>query len=764
MRFRSTIPTPVLRGLLVPAITLLVVSCTIGGTPDPGPRPPQGSANGRPLNGPPPAGLEPIVDSMPNLFGVRLDTVKSDLFDQGKMWTFEYPPLDYFRQQYGFAPDSAWLRHARLAALRIPGCSASFVSPNGLVLTNHHCAREALTKVERPGENLGRDGFYAATLADERAVEDFHADQLIAIRDATPEVDRRLALAPASLRQERREEITREIGERIRTEFGGEAADIVVEMIGLYGGARTSAYVFKRYENVRLVMAPELEIGFFGGDPDNFTYPRYNLDFAFLRVYGDDGNPLPTDPYFRWSSAGVSQGDLTFVIGNPGSTSRLETFAQLMFRRDVEDRAVFDFIVSRRRTFQEYAAQHRDLVQQLDLENTIFGLENSEKAYRGQLAGLRDPVILARLRHREDTLKRAIEADSTMRGQYGGVFERMADVQQRKRQMAAGYTFLALGNADYESPTLNRALLAYQYLNALRQAQPIAAREELKQQILAIKNKPAELDEALIQDRLQGFVDAYGADSELARNVLKGRSPEGAAAFVRQNSVFADSARTAQALEASPTFAGDAGLDVVLGYFPTLVRFEQSRTQIGDQESTIAEQLGRARFAVYGTRVPPDATFSLRLADGLVQGYRYNGTVAPPYTTLFGLYDRYIAHRSAYAQPDDSPWDLPDRWRTPPADLNLSTPLNFASTSDIIGGNSGSPVVNRNLEVVGLIFDGNMESLPGSYIYLPETNRAVAVDVRGILEALRVIYDLDRIVIELNTGQLVRGEAELQRR
>jgi hypothetical protein len=688
-----------------------------------------------------------------------LDTVKSDLFDQGKMWTFEYPPLDYLRQEYGFAPDSAWLRHARLSALRIPGCSASFVSPNGLVLTNHHCAREALTKVERPGENLGRDGFYAATLADERAVEDFHADQLIAIRDVSAEVDRRLALAPASSRQERREEISQEIGDRIRTEFGGEAADIVVEMIALWAGAKTSAYVFKRYENVRLVAAPELEIGFFGGDPDNFTYPRYNLDFAFFRVYGDDGNPLRTDPYFRWSTAGAAEGDLTFVIGNPGSTSRLETFAQLMFRRDVEDKAIYDFLTARLRTFREFAAANPSRVQELDLENTIFGLENSEKAYRGQLAGLRDPVILARLRHREDTLKKAIEADSTLRAQFGGIFNRMADVQARKRQIAAGYSFVALGSPDYESPTLNRALVAYQYLSALRQAQTISARLELRDQILAIGNKPAELDEALIQDRLQGFVDAYGADHAMVRNLLDGRSVEGAAAHVRQNSVFADSARTAQALASDATFADDAALDIVLAYFPTLARFEQMRGQLGSQEASLAEQIGRARHAVYGTRVPPDATFSLRLADGVVAGYPYNGTVAPSHTSLFGLYERYHANRDAYlGDPDASPWDLPERWRTPPADLDLATPVNFATTSDIIGGNSGSPVINRNLEVVGLVFDGNMESLPGSYIYLPETNRTVAVDVRGILEAMSAVYDLDRVVTELTTGQLGPGE------
>jgi hypothetical protein len=233
---------------------------------------------------------------VPVLFGVTLDTVRADRFDQGKMWTFERPPLEYLRQTYGFSPDTAWFRHVRLSALRIPGCSASFVSGDGLVLTNHHCAREAVTQVTRDGENLLRDGFYARTLEEERGVEDFHADQLIAIQDVSDEVDRRLALAPASLRSQRREEIHEDIGRRISEQHGGDSADVVVELISLYSGARTSAYVFKRHENVRLVMAPELLIGFFGGDPDNFTYPRYNLDFAFFRVYDDQGNPLASDP------------------------------------------------------------------------------------------------------------------------------------------------------------------------------------------------------------------------------------------------------------------------------------------------------------------------------------------------------------------------------------------------------------------------------------------------------------------------------------
>jgi hypothetical protein len=746
--------------VLAASALVWAVACYPGVQEGPPPNRPPANGRGagaRPLEGEPPADLSPIVDSIPEGLLAGLDSVAAGRFDQGKMWTLEYPPLDYLRETYGFTPDSSFLRSLRLSALRIPGCSASFVSADGLVLTNHHCARDAVTEVTREGENLLRDGFFARTLAEERELEDFQADQLIAIVDASAEIDRRLAQAPASLRTQRREEISQEIGERIRTQYGGESAGTVVEMISLYSGARTSAYVFKRYHKVKLVMAPELQIGFFGGDPDNFTYPRYNLDFAFFRVYDEQGNPLRSDPYLQWSTTGVREGDLTFVVGNPGSTSRLETLAQLLFRRDVADKTVLDFVSRRARIFEAFAQENPQLVEQYDLDNIVFDLQNSEKAYRGQVEGLRDPVILARLRDREQKLAQAIQADSALKAEYGTVFERMAQLQQRRRQNARGYTFIALGSADYESSTLNRALMAYQYANALRQAQPITARNALRDQILAIRSKPAALDEELIQDRLQSFVDAYGANSELAVAALGGRSAEGAATYLRQSSVFADSARTAQVIESGTVPMDDPALLVVQAYIPLLGRFEQARGQIDEQENTIAEQIGRARFAVYGTAVPPDATFSLRLADGVVSGYAYNGTVAPPHTTLYGLYERFWANRPRYAPPETSPWDLPDRWENPPAELNLGTPLNFASTADITGGNSGSPVVNRNLEVVGVVFDGNMESLPGSYIYLPELQRSVSVDVRGILHVLDVMYDMDRIVAELTSGRIPPG-------
>ena len=760
MRSRGTGRLAPVRILLASLGALLIAACSSAGpraAPSPtGPRP--ADAPG-PVESPPPDGMEAVADPTPRLPGVDLDTVRAERFDQGKMWTFEAPPVDYFRSEYGLTPDSAWLARARLAALRIPGCSASFVSRHGLVLTNHHCAREAVTQVSEDSEDLLGDGFFARTLAEERPVDDFEADQLITIVDVSEELDRRLANAPESSREERREEIHGEIEARLVEEFGGEDEGIVVEVISLYSGARTSAYVFRRYTDVRLVMAPELQIGFFGGDPDNFTYPRYNLDFAFLRVYDDEGQPLTSDPFFSWSEEGVEEGDAVFVIGNPGSTSRLETVAQLLSRRDVSDKAILDFVRRRAEIMEEYIRSNREESTKLDLQNAAFSLRNSEKAYEGQLAGLAEPVILARLRNRERSLLDSIAADSLRSERYDSLVDQMRDLQERKREVAAGYgAFLGLSIGGFAAPTLHRALLAFQWLGARRQAAPLSVRNELTQQILAVRDKPAELDEELIQDRLQSFVDLYGADDEMVVAVLDGRSPEGAASHVRSNSVLADSAGAAEALESESLSAEDPAILIVQRYLPALQAFQRVLREVGNTESSIGERIGRARYEIFGAAIPPDATFSLRVADGVVRTFEYNGTVAPPYTTLYGLYDRHYSHRAVFdSSGEDSPWALPERWLNPPENLDLSTPVNFVSTADIIGGNSGSPVVDRDLRLVGVVFDGNIESLPGSYIYLPESNRAVAVDARGILEALRSVYDMPELVAELATGVRVGG-------
>ncbi len=687
--------------------------------------------------------------------GVNLDTVRAGRFDNGKMWTFEYPPLEYFAETYAFVPDSAWFARARLGALRLPNCSASFVSPHGLVLTNHHCARESVTEVSREGEDLLDVGFYAPSVTEERRVEQTHADQLITIRDVTADVEAALAgVLGDSARAAAREAATATIREQILAEYGGEESDHVVEVISLWDGAKYSAYVFRRYTDVRLVLAPELQIGFFGGDPDNFTYPRYNLDMSFYRIYDDQGEPLQTEHYFSWSDREVHEGDGVFVIGNPGSTNRLQTTAQLEFRRDVQDKAILQLLTSRADALQAFADTHPAAAAELDLVNEIFSLRNSEKAYRGMWQGLNDPVIMARRRDSERKFRTAILNDARLQAQYGSLLDRMAQIQRDKHELAADYgAFLALGNPSFTSTTLLRAFKSFQYLGAREGGAPPAVLREIEGEILGVQDQPRDLQAALLAARLRDIQRSLGPSSTMVTQLLQGRSPDDAAAAFVDASALRDSTNTAAALASGSLNRSDPAVQAAGLILPRLARYQQRLSGLLQQENELANQLGRARFDVFGTSIPPDATFSLRIADGVVRGYDYNGTVAPTHTTFYGLYDRYYSHSG-------NEWDLPPRWLSPPPSFDLSTAINFVLTADIIGGNSGSPVIDREQRLVGLIFDGNIESLPGDYIYAPEKNRAVAVHARGILEALDDIYDADRIVLELTTGRLVPTEAE----
>jgi hypothetical protein len=741
------------RVLTVLSGVLLLGACGGATAPAPIAAPPQTTQ---------PAAVEPSPEPVaeerapePFVYGVDLDTIQAGRFDQGKMWTFEFPPTDYFEESYGFRPDEAWFDKARLGALRIPSCSASFVSPNGLVLTNHHCAREFVSQVSGEGESLLDDGIVTVDLADERPLEDFEADQLVEIIDVTEEVNSTLDALPADERGERRESLLEEIESRILEERGGGESGHVVEMISLYNGGRTSAYVFRRYTSAKLVMAPELQIGFFGGDPDNFTYPRYNLDFSFIRLYDDDGQPLSNETYFAFDDDGLVEGDPIFIVGNPGSTSRLQTVAELEFRRDVNDRAIIELLRSRMEVLDAYIQAHPEEAEERDMRNTYFSLSNSLKAYTGQVRGLQDPIIIARRKDTERDFQAALDADPELSARYGSLISEMAELQETKRGQAPGFgAFLAMTSPDLASTTLYRALIAFQVLSARQSGAPSDALEGLLEELRGVPDRSPELDQAYIEARFRDFLENYGEGSPLVSAVLGGSSVESRAAAVVDASQLQDSATAVAAVENNTLTMADPALGIVRAYLPAFVEFQQMVASVFPQEEEIAAQLGRARLEVYGTDEPPDATFSLRIADGVVTGYDYNGTRAPAFTTIYGLYDRHYSHR---AKED---WALPDRWLDPPVGLDLETPINFVSTADIIGGNSGSPVLDRDLEVVGVVFDGNIESLPGDYIYVPERNRSVTVDARAILEALDVVYDSDRLVLELTTGRLVETEAE----
>jgi len=681
---------------------------------------------------------------------------KPGRFDFGKMWTFEYPPAEYFSSTYGFQATQEWFERARLAALRIPGCSASFVSPNGLVVTNHHCARGAISDVTRAGENLLDHGFYATSLEEERRIPGAYADQLLSAEDVTAEVYAAVDAAPEAARAQARERAIAEVQRRLAAAHAS-TAGVRVQVVALYNGGRYSAYVFRRFTDIRLVAAVELNLGFFGGDPDNFTYPRYALDFAFYRVYDADGQPYRSEHWFTWGD-GVEEGDPVFVIGNPGPTNRLQTVAQLEYQRDV--------LVPVRKAFFETrlaalrAAHAADPVrgEELDLRNQAFSLSNSLKAYVGRLAALRDPEILGLKRAAEQELLAKLEADPDLRSQFRTVVSELARIQQERRQLAAeSGAFYSLASAASDSRTLLRALRARELLSATAagaQALPpdtVAARRAA---LAAIEDHPAGLEEELLRLRLQDLSAYLGPGDELVEAALQGRTPEGAAASLLASSQLATRQRLLAALEAGGLDAHDPAIQLVERMAPRVRAFDEADRRLSARERELAADLGRARFEVYGTDVAPDATSSPRIADGVVIPYEYNGTLAPTHTTFYGVYDRYYGHRG---NPD---WALPGRWVPPPRELDLSTPLNFISTADSYGGNSGSPAVTRDLKLVGLNFDRNIEGLSRDFIYLPERGRNIMVDVRAIREALDKVYDADRIVLEVLTGRLARTEAE----
>ena len=678
----------------------------------------------------------------------ELDTIRVGRFDYGKMWPFEYAPMEYFSETYGFDADSAWFARARLSALRIPGCSAAFVSERGLVVTNHHCVRDAVSQVARAGERLLDDGFYAPTLEDERRVPNFYADQLIAVEDVTDRVFAALeGITSDGARAQAREGATQALISEARSEYAAEADSLYVQVVDLYGGGRYSRYVFRRLTDVRMVFAVELEMGFFGGDPDNFTYPRYALDFAFLRIY-DGGAPYQPQHHFGWGTEGVEEGDAVFVIGNPGETNRLATMDQIRLQAEVTVPASIAWFESTHRALGELHESSPEQAEAMGVRDMMFSLSNSLKAYTGRAAALLDPAIVARKAAGEAQLVDSIEARPELAARVAGVLEEIAGIQAQKRALGPAYAaFLSVTNPTFSSATILRAFNAYAYVASRAGGAPDASLQQLRAGLTSVRDLPAPLERGLLVNRLADFARYLPADHPAARLVAEHGSPEAAASALLA-SPLASAASTQAAVQAGTLSAQDPVVRLGEAMLPAYSAFAEAWNELTAREGELTVELGRARFDVFGESIPPDGTFSPRITDGVVRGYEYNGTVAPPYTTFFGLYDRAIGHGASID------WALPPRWQSPPTGLRLATPLNFVSTADTYGGNSGSPAVTRELDLVGLNFDRNINGLSRDYIYLPEQGRNIMVDVRAIEVALVHAYDADRIVEELGVAAL----------
>ncbi len=707
-----------------------------------------------------PAPTEPVVTTQDTITAAEIQTprrpeVTPGRFDMGKMWTFDNPPTDYLVEAYDFAPSAEWFEKARLGALRFATyCSASFVSPNGLVATNHHCGRESVSGVSDRDEALLDQGFYARHFEDERKVKDLYVEQLVAIEDVTDKVYTAVkGVFGDEGQSQAREDQAERIEKRMTNAAKATDSTLTVQVIALYHGGQYSAYTFRRHDDVRLVMAPELQIGFFGGDPDNFTYPRHNLDYAFFRVYGANGLPLKTANYFEWSFDGVDEGDLVFVVGSPASTSRLSTVDQLEFERDHALPAQIELFQNRAAVLDAFIKENPEAAEQHDLRNTYFSLKNSIKSWQGQLAGLRDPILMARKEAWQEALMAGVTANDSLRKLYGGVVQDIAAMQKAKEAVASQSAAFTYFGADVlESHVILRALYGFLHDFLKIRGAPAEQVAKFRTDGLKVEDWPVGVEKAFISARLGELERHLGTKHPIVRGILGGRTPDSVAAEVVSKSALVDSAGFAGLLDSGYLTSGDVTVKLIEALAPAYLSLGQQLTSFASTEENLNARLARAQFAIYGKSIPPDATFSLRISDGVVAGYSYNGTVAPAFTTLFGLLERHFAHMGR------EEWALPKRWLDLSRDVDLRTPMNFVSTNDISGGSSGSPVLNRDLEVVGLAFDSNMEALPNEYVFRDECGRTVSVDSRAIIESLDDVYDADRIVQELRSGTFYETE------
>ena len=663
--------------------------------------------------------------------------------DEG-MWTFDRPPSQAIQQRYGFAVTKEWLDHLRLSSVRFPEGSGSFVSPTGLVLTNHHVALGQLQKISTPQKNYVADGFYAKAGPEEVKAADAELDVLVSTEDVTARVTAAAAkgkTAQAAL-EARKAEIARIEKECLDT------TSLRCDTVTLYQGARYWLYRYKKYTDVRLVFAPEQQMAFFGGDPDNFTYPRHDLDFAIFRVYEND-QPIHSDQYLKWNAKGAADQEPVFVTGHPGTTDRDDTVAELETERDVIFPASMKVVRRRLAVLRKYSSLGAEQARQAN--GAIFGLENALKAFTGEYNGLVDPKILAKKSADERSLREQIARKPEWQSVYGGAWTAVQRAQEVRRRQYKTERFAQLRGSSL-APL---GLIFVQYAAEIGKPDPERLDGYHDSQLATLKfqlSSPAPyypaLEQALLADSLQESLEELGRDDPFIKAVLAGKSPNEVAAAIIGGTKLGDQAVRKSLLEGGAK-AIDASTDplIVLGRAidPTARAAKKTLDRdVTSVSSSAREKIGQARFAVFGTAAYPDATFTLRLSYGMVNGYPMNGTRAQYKTTFAGLFNR------SFGFDNKPPFQLAPRFAQRRAQIDMSTPLDFVTTNDIIGGNSGSPVVNRAGELVGLIFDGNIESLPGRFVYEEERNRAVAVHAGAIVHALRVIYDAAPLADELD--------------
>jgi hypothetical protein len=662
--------------------------------------------------------------------------------DEG-MWTFDNPPVKQLQNKYGFTPTKEWLDHVRLSSVRLnDGGSGSFVSAHGLLLTNHHVARGQLQKNSTPEHDYLRDGFYAAAEAQEMKSPDLEVNVLMSLENVTARVAEAVKGAKTTEAESAARRAAIAAIERESLDKTGLRSDVVT----LYQGGEYWLYRYKKYTDVRLVFAPEQQTAFYGGDPDNFTYPRYDLDMALFRVY-ENGRPIDSHDHLKWNAKGAADQDLVFTSGHPGSTARLDTMSQLEYLRDVNDPTIIKLIQARIAALQKYSAAGAEQARQTG--SLIFGLQNSLKAYQGMYRGLTDKNIMDKKAKDEAEFKARVMANPEWKAAYGGSWDAIAQAEKKLASRKEGRFYHSM---DSQLATL--AMNIVQYVAEVKKPDGErlpgyhdAQLESLKFQLFSPAPLYPGMEIARITGSLEWDLAGATAGDPFLKTILKGRTPGQAAADLVNGTKLVDPAvrrKLVDGGEAAVAASNDPMIVLARELDPArreMLHWYQD--QVESVEERGGEQLGKARFAVYGKDTYPDATFTLRLSYGQVKGYPMNGTIAPSKTTFFGLYDR------AYSFNLQPPFNLPARYAEGKDKIDLSTPLDFVTTNDVVGGNSGSPVINRNAELVGLVFDGNIESLVGDFVYDGESNRTVAVHTAAMTEALGKIYNAGALLKEL---------------
>ncbi|MHB1036716.1 MAG: S46 family peptidase [Pirellulales bacterium] len=666
--------------------------------------------------------------------------------DEG-MWLFNNPPKKQLQAKYGFEPTADWMTHLQQASVRFnSGGSGSFVSPNGLVMTNHHVGADALQKMSTKDRDYIQTGFYAKTRKDEVKCVDLELNVLMSIEDVTERVNAAVKPGSDPAAAEKARRAVMNTIEKESLDKTGLRSDVVT----LYQGGLYHLYRLKKYTDVRLVFAPEKDIAFFGGDPDNFEYPRYDLDICFFRVYEND-KPAKVPHYLKWSAAGAADEELIFVSGHPGRTDRMNTVAHLEFLRD----NVFPFTLNliRRREVMLKTYSERSLENARRAQDELFGYQNSRKARLGGLAGLQDPAVMKQKAADEAALRKAVAADAALKKSCGGAWDEVKATLPLWHEILYNYSLLEKGTA-FNSDLFGVARTLVRMADET--AKPNADRlreyresnlDSLKQELFSEAPIYDDLETVKLADSLGLFIELAGADNPLVKKVLAGKSPqERAAELVRGTKLRDVAARKKLAEGGVKAIAASNDSMIELARLvdePARQLRKKYEEKIEEPQRQAYAKIAKARFATEGTDVYPDATFTLRLAFGVVKGYTELDQQLPPWTTMGGTY----LHAEKHGSKD--PFALPPSWLEKKNRLKLETPFNFVSTADIIGGNSGSPVVNRKGELVGIIFDGNLESLVWDFVYTDKIGRALAVHSAGIIEALRKVYDAKDLVEEL---------------